>query len=170
LSNPNIRKYAYRYETLGFGAIAMAQAKTLTVRELRKVLDQLPVNKYRSRNRLMLLMTHWSGMRVGEVAALSIADVRNADGTVKNEIRLDATQTKGKHARTVFVNDRLRKEVASYLKAIVTSDPSKPVFTTQKRQALQSRILRSALTRLDRIARSRQGYELTHRSWRKSTL
>ena len=87
----------------------MAQAKTLTVRELRKVLDHLPVNKYRSRNRLMLLMTHWSGMRVGEVAALSMGDVRNVDDTVKDEIRLDATQTKGKHARTVFVNDRLIK-------------------------------------------------------------
>ena len=72
----------------------MAQAKTFTTRELRKVLDHLPINKYRSRNRLMLLITHWSGMRVGEVAALSIADVRNVDGTVKNEIRLDATQTR----------------------------------------------------------------------------
>ena len=55
-------------------------------------------------------------MRVGEVAGLSIADVRSADGTVKNEIRLDAAQTKGKHARTIFVNDRLHKEIASYLK------------------------------------------------------
>jgi integrase/recombinase XerD len=41
-------------------------------------------------------------------------------------------QTKGKHARTVFVNDRLRKEIASYLKTIVTSDLSKPLFKTQK--------------------------------------
>ena len=94
----------------------MAQAKTLTVRELRKVLDHLPVNRYRSRNRLMLLMTHWSGMRVGEVASLLIGDVLNMDGTVKHEIRLDAKQTKGNHARTVFVNDRLRKEIASYLR------------------------------------------------------
>ena len=40
--------------------------------------------------------------------ALIIADVRNVDGTVKDEIRLDATQAKG-NARTVFVNDKLRK-------------------------------------------------------------
>ena len=111
----------------------MAQAKTLIVRELHKVLDHPPVNKYRSHNRLMLLMTHWSGMRVGEVAALSIGDVRNIDGTVKNEIRLDATQTKGQHARTVFVNDRLHKEMASYLKTKVTSDLGKPLFKTQTR-------------------------------------
>jgi len=41
-------------------------------------------------------------------AALIIADVRNVDGTVKDEIRLDATQAKC-NARTVFVNDKLRK-------------------------------------------------------------
>ena len=130
----------------------MAQAKTLTVRELRKVIDHLPVNKYRSRNRLMLLMTHWSGMRVGEVAALSIGDVRNVDGTVKHEIRLDAKQTKGNHARTVFVNDRLRKEMGAYIKNKVTTDPSKPLFRTQKRSAFSANTLCQTLNGLYRHA------------------
>jgi integrase/recombinase XerD len=100
----------------------------------------------------MLLMTHWSGMRVGEVAAISIGDIRNADGTVKSEIRLDATQTKGKHARTVFVNDRLRKEIASYLRAIATTDPSKPLFKTQKRSAFSANTLCQTLNGLYRHA------------------
>lgn len=130
----------------------LAQAKTLTARELRKILDTLSVNRYTGRNRLMLLMTHWSGMRVGEVAALSIGDVRNAEGTVKPEIRLDATQTKGKHARTVFVNDRLRKEIASYLKTIVTSDPGKPLFKTQKRSAFSANTLCQTLNGIYRPA------------------
>lgn len=130
----------------------MSQAKTLTVRELRKVLDNLPVNKYRSRNRLMLLITHWSGMRVGEVASLLICDVLNTDGTVRHEIRLDASQTKGKHARTVFVNDRLRKEIASYLKNKVTSDPSKPLFMTQKRSAFSANTLCQTLNGIYRRA------------------
>jgi hypothetical protein len=43
-------------------------------------------------------------MRVSKVAVLSLDDVLNADDTVKNEIRLDAMQTKGRHARTVFVS------------------------------------------------------------------
>jgi integrase/recombinase XerD len=128
----------------------MAQSKTLTARELRKVLDRLPINKYRARNRLMLLMTHWSGMRVGEVASLLIEDVLNTDGSVKHEIRLDAKQTKGNHARTVFVNDRLRKEMASYLKTKVTSDPSKPLFMTQKRSAFSANTLCQTLNGLYR--------------------
>ncbi len=89
-------------------------------------------------------------MRVGEVAALSISDVRNVDGTVKSEIRLDAAQTKGKHARTVFVNDRLRKEIASYLKNKVTSDPSKPLFITQKRSGFSANTLCQTLNGLYR--------------------
>ena len=111
----------------------MAQAKTLTAHELRKVLSNLPVNRYRVRNRLMLLLTHWAGMRVGEVAALRVSDVRAADGAVKPEIHLDAAQTKGKHARTVFLNDRLRKEIAAYLKTIPGRGPDRPLFMTQKR-------------------------------------
>lgn len=92
----------------------MPQAKTLMPKELRRVLDSIASNPHSARNRLMLLMTHWAGMRVGEVAALLVQDVRNADGGVKQEIRLDASQTKGKHARVVFVSERLRKEIGLY--------------------------------------------------------
>ena len=52
----------------------MSQAKTLTERELRKVLSYIALRKHATRNRAMLLVTHWSGMRVGEVAALRIGD------------------------------------------------------------------------------------------------
>lgn len=99
-----------------------------------------------------MLMTHWAGMRVGEIAALMIGNVRDPDGTVKNEFRLDATQTKGKHARTVFVNDRLRKEIASYLKAIATTDPNSPLFRTQKRSAFSANTLCQTLNGLYRRA------------------
>ena len=130
----------------------MPQAKTLTVRELRKVLDHLASKPHSARNRLMMLMTHWSGMRVGEIATLCIGDVRNPDGTVKAEIRLDATQTKGKHARTVFVNDRLRKEIAVYLRLIVATDPTKPLFHTQKRSAFSANTLCQTLNAIYRSA------------------
>ena len=80
----------------------MPQAKTLSPKELRRVLDYTATRKHAARNRLMILMTHWSGMRVGEVAALLKADVLNNDGTVRDEIRLTAEQTKGRHARVVY--------------------------------------------------------------------
>lgn len=119
----------------------MPQAKTLTPKELRKVLDSIAIKRHAVRNRLMLLMTHWAGMRVGEMAAVQINDVRNSDGSVKHEIRLDAVQTKGKHARVVFLNDRLRKEIGLYLRAIETEDDERPLFSTQKRAAFSANTL-----------------------------
>lgn len=119
----------------------MPQAKTLTPKELRRVLDSIASNPHSARNRLMLLMTHWAGMRVGEVAALRIQDVRNADASVKQEIRLDAAQTKGKHARIVFVNNKLSREIGQYLKQIEVKDDGRPLFRTQKRAAFSANTL-----------------------------
>ena len=119
----------------------MPQAKTLTPKELRRALDSIASNPHSARNRLMVLMTHWAGMRVGEVAALRIQDVRTPDGSVKQEIRLDAAQTKGKHARVVFVSDRLRKEIGPYLKQIEVKNDTRPLFSTQKRAAFSANTL-----------------------------
>ena len=81
----------------------------------------------------MLLITHWAGLRVGEVAALRIGDAVAADGSIKPEIRLLPEQTKGRHARTVFLGERLRKELAVYVATIKRPLPEKPLFYTQKR-------------------------------------
>jgi integrase/recombinase XerD len=56
----------------------MSQAKTLTPEELGHVLAYIATRSYALRNRVMLLTGMWSGMRVGEIASLSIGDVMNA--------------------------------------------------------------------------------------------
>ena len=43
----------------------MPQARTLTQRDLRRVLDHVATRPHAARNRLALLLTHWAGMRVG---------------------------------------------------------------------------------------------------------
>lgn len=123
----------------------MPQAKTLTEKELKKVLNYIALNKHAKRNRAIILMTHWSGMRIGEVAALRIADVWALDGGVKDQIRLLPEQTKGKHARTVFLPDKLRKELIGYLADIDRSDTSKPLFRTQKRDGFTANTLCQAV-------------------------
>ena len=111
----------------------MSQAKTLTAQELRRVLDYVSSRKHAARNRAMLLMTHYAGMRVGEVAALRVDDVLDRDGHVRNEIRLDADQTKGNHGRVVVVGDKLRKELTKYLEIYKTARSEHKLFYTQKR-------------------------------------
>ena len=73
----------------------MAQAKTLTKQELKRLLDVTRGGgRYMERDVTMLLLTHWCGLRVGEVAALRIADVVDEQHTVKAEIVLAAAVTK----------------------------------------------------------------------------
>jgi integrase/recombinase XerD len=111
----------------------MSQAKTLTPKELRRVMDYVATRKHAARNRAMLLMTHLAGLRVGEVAALRINDVLDADGAVRSEVRLDAEQTKGNFARVVFVNEKLRAELTNYLSLCAPVNRDQKLFYTQKR-------------------------------------
>ena len=110
----------------------MKQAKTLTAKELRRVLDYVATRPHAARNRVMLLMTHWAGMRVGEVSALRICDVLDSAGQVKAEIRLASDQTKGRTGRTVVISERLRKEMNQYAPTLKGCDTSYSFFPTQK--------------------------------------
>jgi integrase/recombinase XerD len=111
------------------------QAKTLTQQELRRVLDYTATRKHSVRNRALLMTTHLSGMRVGEVASLRNSDVLDAEGNIRNEIRLSAEQTKGNEARVVFVSDKLRKELELYTRLMNASNtnPALKFFYSQKR-------------------------------------
>lgn len=119
----------------------MAQAKTLTEKEFKRVLVYIAAGKHAARNRAMFLMTHWAGLRVGEVAALRFGDVVAADGTVRGEIRLEAQQTKGRFSRTVFIGERLRKELRLYVGTIKCSSPAQSLFVTQKRGGFSANTL-----------------------------
>jgi integrase/recombinase XerD len=110
----------------------MAQAKTLTKEELARVLDYIDTRRFAKRNRVMMLLTHLAGLRIGEVACLRWSDVINTDGTVKEEIRLLPNMTKGRHARTVFVNIKLREELQAYAAHAKCVDRNYPFFASQK--------------------------------------
>ncbi len=119
----------------------MSQAKVLNQQELRRVLDHVATRRHSARNRAMLLLTHFAGMRVAEVAALRINDVLNSDNTIKGEVRLMPTQTKGKYARTVYLNERMQKELEKYIKTIRIKDVTKPLFYTQKQAGFSANSL-----------------------------
>jgi integrase/recombinase XerD len=125
----DIQNTTYEVETMS------KQAKTLTQQELRRVLDYTATRKHSVRNRALLMTTHLSGMRVGEVASLRNSDVLDAEGNIRNEIRLSAEQTKGNEARVVFVSDKLRKELELYTRLTSTSNtnPALKFFYSQKR-------------------------------------
>lgn len=120
----------------------MAQAKTLTQNEIDQVLRYIATkNRYAIRNRTLLLTSFYSGMRVGEIASLTISDIQNDDDTIKNEIRLSASQTKGNVGRVVFVNEKLRTELDNYLRNRRIKDKDKPLFYTEKREGFNANTL-----------------------------
>ena len=110
----------------------MAQARTLNENEIEQVLEFLKTKKYGYRDRAMLMVSHLSGMRVGEIASLTVGHVLDANGNIKGEIRLTADETKGKHPRTVFINSRLKEELRTYFENIRSDDPQRALFPTQK--------------------------------------
>jgi integrase/recombinase XerD len=111
----------------------MAQAKTLSQTELDQVLNYVSTKKYALRDRAIILTSFLGGLRVAEIASLKMGDVLNLDGTIKNEIRLSASQTKGKHPRTVFVSQRLQAELANYLTTRYIKEADIPLFHTDHR-------------------------------------
>ena len=111
----------------------MAQAKTLTKNEIDQVLAYLEKRKYSERNRAMFFMSLWAACRVGEIAALKMGDVVNPDGSIKGEVRLSASQTKGGQPRTVFLPKKLQEELEKYLVTRFIRNPEVPFFHTANR-------------------------------------
>ena len=119
----------------------MGQAKTFTPDEFDAVLDYVAARRHALRNRMLILMSFWTDMRVGEIASLNINDVVDARGKVKAEIRLDASQTKGKHARTVFMPIKLRDELQTYIDLRNVQDRTLPLFMTAGGKPFSANVL-----------------------------
>jgi integrase/recombinase XerD len=125
----DIQNTTYEVETMS------KQAKTLTTTELRRVLDYTATRNHSTRNRALVLMSFYSGCRVGELSSLTYADVVDSEGKVRDEIRLKAENTKTKEARIVFVNAKLKKELQQYANAYKPANTQLKFFYSQKRNS-----------------------------------
>jgi len=110
----------------------MPQAKVLSKKELDRVMAVIAAGRNPARNRVMMLLSFWAGMRVGEIAALTIGDVVGSRGSIKDEIYLKPVQTKGDRGRTVLLGEKLRKELAQYIATLKNPDPTRPLIYSQK--------------------------------------
>ena len=128
------RKYTLDIKKLTLRKTLMSkQAKTLTPQEIRRVLDYVATRAHAERNRAMFLTLLYGMLRVKECAALRYADVLDAEGNIKAEIYLTAEQTKGSKGGTVFVSEKLRKELQTYVRATPYKEITDKLFYSQKR-------------------------------------
>jgi len=108
----------------------MAAAKSLTAAELQRVLDYIAPRAHAQRNRCMLLLTVLAGLRVSEVAGLTIGDVRDAQGGARAEVYLAAHRVKHGHARTIYLSTRMQAELMDYMTTRTWLDDAQPLFPT----------------------------------------
>ena len=110
----------------------MAKAKVLTKDEIKRVMRIAETGNNGLRDKVALSLSIMAGMRVGEIAALTIGDVRGLDGKAVSVINLSKHQTKGNRSRRVFVSDELRKLLDSYLATISELDGIKALIRSTR--------------------------------------
>lgn len=99
----------------------------------------------------MFMLSLLSGMRVGEIAALRVSDAYEADGTVRDHIRLSSTQTKGSEARTVLLNAQAQEELRLYARTL-TRKGEQPLFVSKWDKAMSPNSLVQVFSRFYRAA------------------
>jgi integrase/recombinase XerD len=112
--------------------VVMAQASVLTDTEIRRVFRIIETTRHAERNRLAFVLSVYAGLRVGEIAALTIGDVATQSCDVRREIKLGAHQTKGSKGRTVILSERVRKEIGSFLKTQPVRHAQTPLIASQR--------------------------------------
>lgn len=110
----------------------MAKAKVLTKDEIKRVMRMTDGEPHGLRDRVALSLSIFGGMRIGEIAALKVGDVRGLDGRAVEVIHLTKHQTKGNRSRRVFVSDDLRKLLNIYLAQIAQLDDSKALIRSAR--------------------------------------
>lgn len=122
----------------------MKQARVLTDAEFKRLMAVVGQGKHAARNRMAFMLSYLAGLRVGEIAALKVADIADGEGQVREQLRLSAAITKGGHARVVFLNERLRKEISRFLTECTPEAGrlhSSPLLFTQKKTAFSANTL-----------------------------
>lgn len=132
----------------------MKQAKVLTPGEFQRVLSVIATMKHSTRNRAAVMLSFYAGLRVGEIAALSVGDVVDLRGGVKERILLRAATTKSGEARAVFVGTKLRLELETYLVGLGSryQYDDRPLLLTQKDTAFTANSLCQLFAHIYRLA------------------
>ena len=110
----------------------MVKAKVLSKEEIKRVMRIADTGRNALRGKTAMGLSIYAGMRIGEIAALKIDDVRGIDGNGVSVIHLTKHQTKGSRSRRVFVSDELRRLLSAYLATISGLDGSKALIRSTR--------------------------------------
>lgn len=127
----------------------MKQARVLADAELKRVLAVIAQGRHAARNRALVLLSHYAGLRAGEIAALAWGDLLEPNGSIARQFRLKAEHTKTNEARTVHVSAKLARELATHKSCLKQQPkPSAPLVRSQKGGAFSANSLCQLLGRI----------------------
>jgi integrase/recombinase XerD len=111
------------------------------------MLVQITRSAYPERNRALFMLGLSTGMRIGELAALNVNDVVDANGKVREQVLLRAHQTKGHEARSVLLNTQAQAELERYLRN-VSRKGDEPLFISKALKRFSANSLCQVMGRL----------------------
>ena len=130
----------------------MKQAPVLNDKQVRKLFNSPKMTKYESRNRLILSLSYYAGLRSVEICSLCVGDVLNGDGSIKDTILLKSHQTKGNESHTVVLSAHLRGELEKYVseQSLQTERLTAPLIKSQRGGFFSSQSLQNLFKHLYR--------------------
>lgn len=144
----------------------LKQAKVLTDAELKRVLAVIAQGRHPARNRILVLLSHYAGLRVGEIATLTWGDLLEPSGDIARQFLLKAAHTKTNEARTVHVSGKLARELVGY-KSCFKQEPkrSAPLIASQKGGAFSANSLCQLMGRIYASAGVSEASSHSGRRW-----
>ena len=128
--------------------VDMKRAKTLSKQELNRVLAVVAAGRNAERNRIIILLSFYAGLRAKEIAELTIGDIYSENGEVNRTVLLLAQQTKGQQSRAFVINSKLASVLLSYKKAVTSCARNAPLIKSQKNSAFSANSMCQLMCRI----------------------
>lgn len=108
-------------------------ARDLTPKDVQRLLDHIASEgRNQTRNRLMVLLSVYSGLRASEIANLRWRMVLDEGGEVSDVLRLENSAAKKLSGRLIPLKAEVRKTLMEYMAEIGTIEPNSSILLSQQ--------------------------------------
>ena len=92
----------------------MKQSPVLTEKQVKQLLNSTKMTRHGTRNRLIVVLSYYVGLRACEICSLTVGDVLDGEGNIKDTVILKPHQTKGNKSNSVYLSDTVKDEIRKY--------------------------------------------------------
>ncbi len=116
------------------------QAKTLTKGQVEAALGLIAKTRYRTRNRVILLLSVRAGLRAKEIAGLTWTMITDGDGQIGISIHLQDAASKGRSGRVIPLHSELRSALEELYRELKPS-PGDFVIRTERSKRTSAQVI-----------------------------